>query len=140
MHTKINLAKFTASFIAFNNCKKDNKKEWEEKWELDIDQMLELLPRGSGIDAGVKFDWEKSKADKLIFTLGYHHMDQQGGYDGWTEHKLIITPSFSSGFHIKITGRNRNGIKEYLLDIFNEVFKVDHNYLRTRRKQTAAAA
>jgi hypothetical protein len=35
-----------------------------------------------------------------------------------TEHKVIATPSFQGGFNLRITGRNRNDIKEYIAEEF----------------------
>lgn len=46
-------------------------------------------------------------------------MDEHGGYDGWTKHKIKITPTFS-GFDIYINGKNRDNIKDYLHDIFSQ--------------------
>lgn len=46
-----------------------------------------------------------------------HQNCDSGMYDGWTEHKVTVTPSFS-GFDITVSGRNRNGIKEYIADMF----------------------
>ncbi len=119
---KINVKDLAGKFNAYLNCIKSNNKEWEEKHEDSINAMLENLPSGSGIDAGTKFDWDKSTPEKLIFTLGFHHMDEGGGYDGWTEHEVIITPSLYFGINIRIAGKDRDGIKEYLSDLFNEVF------------------
>jgi hypothetical protein len=90
-----------------------------------IDELLELLPHGSGIDAGVRFDADRSTGEKLIFTFGFHHMDENGYYDGWSEHELIITPSLQEGYKLRITGRDRNLVKEYLYSLFYEVFYYD---------------
>jgi len=48
-------------------------------------------------------------------------MDENGYYDGWTEHQAIITPSLSWSFNLKITGKDKRGIKEYLRDLFEQV-------------------
>jgi hypothetical protein len=80
------------------------------------------MPSGSGIDCGTKFDWG-SKPNKLVFTFSYHHMDEAGLYSGWMEHTLIVKPSLQSGFDMRITGPNRNQIKEYLFDIYEYALK-----------------
>lgn len=118
----ININKFAGIFAAWKNCKASNNPDWEEKHEDALNKMLENLPHGSGIDNGVKFDWEKSTYNKLIFSLSFHHMNEVGYYDGWTDHKVIITPSFIGDFCVKITGRNRNDIKDYLREIFSNIF------------------
>jgi hypothetical protein len=77
------------------------------------------MPSGSGVDIGTKLDLGESTSDKLVFSASFHHMDEHGGYDGWTDHKIIVTPSLQFGFNLKITGRDRNQIKDYLSDIFH---------------------
>ena len=45
-------------------------------------------------------------------------MDAGGGYDGWTEHSVIVTPDLATGFDLKVTGRDKRDIKEYLGELF----------------------
>jgi hypothetical protein len=52
-------------------------------------------------------------------------MNEQGSYDGWTEHTVIVTPSLAMGYRLRITGRDRNGIKEYMHDVFNAALNED---------------
>jgi hypothetical protein len=47
-------------------------------------------------------------------------MDENGYYDGWSEHKIIITPDLVNDFNVKITGKNRNNIKEYINSCFSD--------------------
>jgi len=119
----INICELSNCFNAWKQC----NEEWKEKHEDRINELLKILPSGSGIDQGIKFDWEESKKEKLIFTFGYHHM-KDGYYSGWTEHKLILTPSFFGGYDMKITGINRNMIKDYLYDAFSDTFSFIPNY------------
>lgn len=79
---------------------------------------MSTAPSGSGIDAGTKLD-DSSTKDKLVFAFGYHHMDEHGYYDGWTEHTAVVKPSMCFGYDLRITGRDRNGIKEYLASVFD---------------------
>jgi hypothetical protein len=124
---KINLAKLSANFSSWKNCVKNNNKMWEDTWKDSIDKQLELLPHGSGLDAGVHFDWKTSTPDKLIFKFSFHHMED-GYYDGWTDHQLILTPAFHTEYNIKITGEDRNDIKDYLYELFDHIFTLDHHY------------
>lgn len=87
------------------------------------DMVKEYMPSGSGIDSGVKFDFDKSKPDKLVFHFGYYHMNENGMYVGWTYHSLIVTPSLASEFNLRVTGRNQNDIKPYLYEIFHEALR-----------------
>ena len=100
------------------NCKERNYTEWYDKWTETIERETGNLPSGSGIDSGVKFDFDASTPEKLVFLFGFHHMNENGMYDGWTEHSLIVTPSLQFGFHIRITGKDRNDVKDYLYETF----------------------
>jgi len=94
--------------------------EWYDKHMDRIEQLTNnYLPHGSGLDGTVEVVLEESKPDKIVIFAEYHHMDRYGYYDGWTEHKIIVRPTFGS-FDIRVTGRNRNDIKSYLGDLFAE--------------------
>jgi hypothetical protein len=105
---------------ARKNCIESGNKEWEEKHEETLDKLSQYLPSGSGIDNGTTLDKDASSEDKLIFTFGFHHMNEGGMYDGWTEHKLVVRPSLAFGITMSISGRNRNEIKEYLHDTYHQ--------------------
>lgn len=77
-----------------------------------------LLPSGSGFDSGTSFDFEASKPQRLVLNTSFHHMDDGGSYDGWTEHSVIVTPIFG-GFDLRVTGRNRRNIKDYIGETFH---------------------
>jgi len=81
------------------------------------------LPHGSGIDSGIKLDFDKSTGEKLILTTSFHHMNEGGYYDGWTSHQITVTPSLRFGLNLHITGRNRNDIKEYLHECIESALK-----------------
>jgi hypothetical protein len=91
----------------------------------------DFLPRGSGIDCGCKIDLQKSNGAKIVLETSFHHMNEVGYYDGWTEHKIVITPDFEFGFDLSVTGRNRNDVKGYLVDTFHCALmaKIDHQVL-----------
>ena len=101
------------------NCIKSGNTEWEERHgERIIDLCHEHLPHGSGLDHVVEVMVYDSKPDKLVISADFHHMDENGMYDGWSEHTIVITPSLAHNFNLRITGRDRNDIKEYLAEIF----------------------
>jgi len=85
--------------------------------EEKIENIMKGAPSGSGIDSGTQFLPEKSSREKLVFAVSFHHMNEVGFYDGWTEHLVIVTHDLF-GLNIRITGRNRNNIKEYLSDVY----------------------
>lgn len=89
----------------------------------EIKRLMAHMPWGSGIDNGTKLDEERSTEDRLVFVVGYHHMNDGGYYVGWTEHLVIVTASLGYEFHLKVTGRDRNGIKDYLGDLYADVLR-----------------
>lgn len=117
----INIAKLYAALIAMNNCTLSGNHEWAEKWDDYILSECKKLPSGSGIAAGMKLVREESEKQKIVFSFSFHHLNEDGYYDGWTDHKLIIKPVFG-GIDLRITGRDRNQVKEYLYQLFSEVF------------------
>jgi hypothetical protein len=124
MQTTISLSRLANMIQAEKACRQSGN-SFADTHEENIDAMLELLPHGSGIDSGVKLLKDECTNDKLVFSFGFHHMNESGYYDGWTEHKLIVTPSLIHGFSLKITGRDRNYTKEYLYDLFSSLFTLD---------------
>src|SRR5262245_22807771 len=103
---------------AYHRCIASNNQEWTDKHLAALHEFEKELPSGSGIDSGTKIDVDVSGDEKIVLLTAYHHMDENGMYDGWTEHKITVTPSFS-GFHLAISGRDRNGIKDYLHDTYS---------------------
>lgn len=78
----------------------------------------EFMPSGSGFDAGTHIELDDCRARRLVFNTSFHHMNDTGSYDGWTNHLVIVEPEFH-GFTIRVTGRNRNDIKDYIADAFH---------------------
>jgi len=112
---------------ARQNCKASDNTEWFDKWTEQLEAMNDELPSGSGFDSGSKIDFEASRAERIVINTSFHHMHESGMYDGWTEHQVIVTPShLGSGFDLKVTGRNRNDIKEYIAEMFH--FALQHRY------------
>jgi hypothetical protein len=115
-----------------------------------IHQLESFLPRGSGIDSGTKIDLDKSQPDKIILTFDYHHMNEDGFYDGWScDWKAIITPTFLSyiGLHVDLkTGRfndnshrrryNDSNFKDYLHETYYYCLdkQIVHGYDQTNHE------
>jgi hypothetical protein len=117
----INISALSAALTAMNNCTLSGNHEMAETWDNYILAECEKLPSGSGIDSGMELVREECEPKKIVFSLGFHHLNENGYYDGWTQHKAIITPSFG-GIDIRITGRDRNQIKDYLYQMFYDIF------------------
>jgi hypothetical protein len=110
------------SFVAWQNCVKSGNKEWEDKHEETIKGIIDSLPHGSGIDGTTSFDFDESREEKLVINSSYHSMNDDGYYDGWTDIKLVITPSLAFGFNLKVTGsfpRRYSDTKDYLHETFS---------------------
>lgn len=119
-------SELASKVCAMRNCEKTGNAEWRDKHEDAIGNLCrEFLPSGSGFDAGSHIDLDASHAEKLVFTTSYHHMNDNGYYDGWTEHTVTVTPSFIGGFNIRVSGRNRNDIKGYIAESFHHILKME---------------
>jgi len=102
------------------NCEISGNKEWFEKHEARIEELVKnYMPSGSGFDCGTKIDLDKSTPEKLVFYTDFHHMNEVGYYDGWTEHRITVRPSLAFGFTLTISGKNRNEIKDYIHQAFD---------------------
>lgn len=113
---------------ARTNCHELGNTDWFETWTERAEELVkEHMPSGSGFDSGTTLDLDESSGAKLVFHTSFHHMDQQGGYDGWTEHQVIVTPSLSRGFNIRVTGRNKNGVKDYIDEVFSAALNLEVN-------------
>jgi hypothetical protein len=109
-----------STIVARLNCRSHGNAEWAQRHTDTIKRIAkDLLPSGSGVDCGTTVDLECSIGDRIVLHTSYHHMDDDGGYDGWTEHIITIRPSFLGNLTLSISGKNRNDIKEYLHDLYD---------------------
>jgi hypothetical protein len=110
--------------VARLNCLASGNVEWKLRHEEAILALVrEHMPSGSGIDNGTAIDLDKSTGERLEFLLGYHHMTE-GYYDGWSEFRLVVTPSFE-GVNLRFIGRDRDEIKEYLHEAYHHALTAD---------------
>ena len=121
---------------ARNNCIASGNAEMRDKHTQYIhDAVNEGMPSGNGFDNGTRIQLNQcrvdmSHPDRLVFTTEYHHMNEHGMYDGWSNHTIYVKPCFlSSGFVLTITGSNRGGVKDYIEEVFR-------NTLRTYVEET----
>ena len=96
------------------NPENDIQHQMYEKYEAIIKQFDDMLPIGSGI-CNTKVISVTDK--KIVISFSYHHMNDNGYYEGYTDHECRITAKFD-GFNIYISGRNKNDIKDYLHELF----------------------
>lgn len=113
-----------STLTALRHCESPSANESQKEWALRHKEHIEALvkehmPSGSGFNNGTTLDLDKSTPERLVFDTAFHHMDEHGSYCGWTEHTVIVTPSLAFGFTMRVTGRDRRGIKEYIGDSFH---------------------
>lgn len=117
-----------ASLVAARaNCLKSGNNEWHARHGESLERIIrEHMPSGSGFDAGTELQEDDCRdGERLVFTTEFHHMDEHGCYAGWTKHKVTVYPSFVLGLDIRISGRDRNGIKEYIGQCFHDALSAD---------------
>lgn len=119
---------------AIENCRKSGNKFWLGRWGEKLSAIMKDAPSGSGIDCGTRLMDGASTPEKLVFFVEYHHMNEDGFYDGWTQHKVIVRPSLQFDFNLSITGRDRNQIKDYLADVYDGWLRED--YKEQEEKET----
>lgn len=107
--------------VAIKNCRASGNSEWEHRHEARLKAIVaQFLPSGSGFDTGCFVHITNSTDAKLVIPTEFHHMDENGCYDGWTKHVVIAKASFAFGIDIEVTGRDRNDIKNYIAETFHE--------------------
>ena len=96
----------------------------DSKNEQMEDLVKNYLPSGSGFDGDISID-EKSTDKKIILHVEYHHMNDNGFYDGWSTFKIIITPSLAYDYSLVVKGETvvkkyfYDGVfKNYIIDTF----------------------
>lgn len=114
-----------SAMLARANCERSGNSEWFDRHtDRILDLVREHAPSGSGFDSGTSFSFDASRPDRLVFFTSFHHMSEHGYYDGWSEHTVIVTPDFS-GVNIRVTGRDRNDIKDYIGEVFHNLADVE---------------
>jgi hypothetical protein len=116
---------------AIDNCERSGNVEWLAKHREQIRALCKLLPSGSGIDNGTKLVEIDTDEEMIILSCEFHHMNEHGSYDGWTEHTIRVRPSFT-GLHLNISGKNRNEIKDYLHEVYTQALSERVHFLDGR--------
>lgn len=111
---------------AYHRCIANNNTEWQAKHRTRLSELCDELPHGSGIDKGINLDIDASTGEKLVFNTSFHHMNDGGYYDGWTDHTVVVRPSLMFGFTVSIGGRNRNDIKDHLHEVIQTALAHDY--------------
>lgn len=108
---------------------KDISDPWIDRWDSRILRLVkDHLPSGSGFDCGTEFLTEESGRERLRFKTSFHHMDEYGGYCGWSEHVITIKPDFCIGFTVSVSGKNTRDIKDYIAEVFRNALTVETEF------------
>lgn len=108
---------------AYQNCAQSGN-EWARMHDDRAEALVKhYLPSGSGWDLGTRMPIDDCNGEKLLFIGSFHHMNDAGMYDRWTDHVITVRGSLLSGMDLKISGRNRNDIKDYLHEMFEVALK-----------------
>ena len=114
------IREIASAVAAYHDCRNRGNVEWEGRWIKRLMWIASnLLPSGSGIDAGTKIIVSRSTDDKIVMAVAFHHMGEDGGYSGWTRHEVTARPSFLNTVEFTISGRDRNAIKDYLHEVYH---------------------
>jgi hypothetical protein len=129
------MARLNPNAVSATTDMKDNeyhqRAEWFDKWTATIESLVrEHCPSGSGFDAGTAIDLDASHANRLVFRTSFHHMDEAGFYTNWTAHTVTVTPSLTSHYHIRISGRNQNDVKDYIHESFDMAMCTEIDLIR----------
>ena len=103
---------------ALVRCIQTGNKEWEVKWNDRLNELLDELPHGSGIDG----KWEiEGLNDTITLYNTFDAMDENGMYDQVINFKVKVRGSLMFGIDLKITGNfgKYQDIKEYLYEVLS---------------------
>ena len=118
MDTQKTLAQFLAvASVARDNCERAGNVEQAERWAARIATACEILPSGSGFDAGTEFhgllgNSSDTSVRALMFGTSYHHMNENGfsrrtttgamsSYVGWSEWTIHVYPDWQ-GIDVRV--------------------------------------
>jgi hypothetical protein len=122
------------------NCARSGNREWHERHGERLRRIVaDYLPSGSGVDSGTTLEVDVSTPERLVFVTAFHHMNGNGFYDGWTQHEVIVTPSLHHEIKLRITGHDRNEIKDYLHEVFHAALTAELDVAAEYAKQEARA-
>jgi hypothetical protein len=96
--------------------------------------IREHLPHGSGIDAPITLDEERSNDHRLVFEVPFHEMDEHGYYCGWTTLRVTVTCSIAYGLSVKAKGRGRFGLRDHIEELMRYAITRPYEPLKVSAK------
>ena len=113
--------RIASAIVARKNCQESGNAEWFDRWTEELREYAKCLPHGSGFDNGTSIDLDRSDGKRIVLNTSFHHMNENGYYDGWTEHVVTVKADLLFDFMLTISGPDRNGWKEYAYTVFQEI-------------------
>ena len=106
------------------------------KWQEFV-KLQKLLPIGNGIEAKSVI-LLKSTEKRIVIDTAYWHPNVSYDTIGflvdirrrWTDHQIVITPSFEGEINIQVSGENVNNIKEYLEEVFRKALMKEYEVFK----------
>jgi len=111
-----------------------NDTNYYSQVESQIEKIMEEhFPKGSGFDSGCTLNLNNPNGINLIINIPYHCMNDDGYYDGWVYPSLMITPSLSQDYNMKLNWHGYRGkykflLSDYFYDVFAEVLEKEITY------------
>ena len=87
--------------------------------------LQELLPIVKGIEKKSVILLKSTENRIVIDTAYWHDLLQE-----WTEHQIVVTPSFEGEINVRVTGKNVDNIKEYLHEVFREALMKEYEVFK----------
>ena len=113
----------------YHNCNQTYSDRADEQLK-EIEQNL--LPSGSGFDAGSEICRDKMNDEKFVILTAYHVMSEHGYYTGWIENiKITVKPAFVGGFDFSVKGRfsdfhDAYGLKDCIEDTIHHILDSEY--------------
>jgi hypothetical protein len=109
--------------------KGDKYSPWCDAHKAKLEAIeFQVLPSGAGIDHGSHFVFGgPSKNREFRIDASYHKMDDHGGYDGWIDFSVIVTPDWHDiNVDVRLFGETSEGedddaLIDYLTDLYHGV-------------------
>lgn len=107
------------------HCEASREVLWAGKHRNVVEQLIDCLPHGSGIDGTTEVDFRKSNHNLIVIHSSFHCMNPDGYYDGWVDFTVTVKPSLISDIDLNIKGAfgKYGEVKEYLYDVFYHALK-----------------
>ena len=107
----------------------------------ELELLQKLLPIGNGIESFFCKECVislKSTEKRIVIDTAYWHPNVSYETIGflvdmrrrWTDHQIVITPSFEGEINIRVLGENVNNIKKYLHEVFREALMKEYEVFK----------